>query len=93
MVSCVPSPHPLFCSMMGKAYLGQFWLGEARLAHLGGLAHGHITLCEGTLRKGLRGHILAGLAVGKGGLAGPRKPKAVLLAAPTASLAFWSAPT
>lgn len=79
--------------MMAKTHLGQFWLGEARLAHLGGLTHRHITLCEGTLRKGLGDHVLAGLAVGKGGLAGPRKPKAVLLAAPTASLGFWGAPT
>lgn len=49
---CLPPPPPT-PSIMVKAHLGQFWLGEARLAHLRGLAHGHITLCEGTLRKGL----------------------------------------
>lgn len=78
--------------MLATAHLGQFWLGEARLAHLGGLAHGHIALCEGALRKGLGGHILAGLAAGQGGLAGPRKAEAVLLAASTTSLAFGGAP-
>lgn len=31
------------------AHLGQLWLGEAGLAHLGGLAHGDIALRQGTL--------------------------------------------
>lgn len=45
------------------AVLGQLWLGEARLAHLGGLAHGDVALRQGPLGKGLGGPILAGLAV------------------------------
>lgn len=78
--------------LRAAAHLGQLGLGEARLAHLGGLAHGDVALCQGALREGLGRHILAGLAVGEIRLAGPRKPKAVLLASPTTSLAFWGAP-
>lgn len=36
-----------------RAHLGQLWLGKAGLAHLGGLAHGHVALGEGALREGL----------------------------------------
>lgn len=49
MASCVP-PTP---SARPRAHLGQFGLGEAWLAHLGGLAHGHVALREGPLREGL----------------------------------------
>lgn len=45
------------------SYLGKLWLGEARLAHLRGLAHGDVALCQRPLREGLGGPILAGLAV------------------------------
>lgn len=48
MCPLTPTPTSFLCCMM-QAHLGQFWLGEARLAHLGGLAHGDVTLCEGTL--------------------------------------------
>lgn len=44
-------------------YLGKFWLGEARLAHLRGLTHRDVTLCQWPLREGLGGSILADLAV------------------------------
>lgn len=44
-------------------YLGQLWLGEARLAHLRRLAHGDIALSQRPLGEGLGGPILAGLAV------------------------------
>lgn len=45
------------------AVLGQLWLGEARLAHLRGLAHGDVALCQWALGEGLGGPVLAGLAV------------------------------
>lgn len=73
-------------------HLGQLGLGEARLAHLGGLAHGDVALGQGALGERLRRHVLAGLAVGEIRLAGSREPKAVLLAPPTTSLAFWGTP-
>ena len=44
-------------------YLGQLWLGETRLAHLRGLAHGDVALCQWPLGEGLGGPIHAGLAV------------------------------
>lgn len=74
------------------AHLGQLGLGEAGLAHLGGLAHGDVALGQGALGERLRRHVLAGLAVGEIRLAGSREPKAVLLAPPTTSLAFWGTP-
>ena len=73
------------------AHLGQLRLGQAGLAHLGGLAHGDVALGQGALGEGLGCHILAGLAIGEICLTGPRKSKAVLLASPTTSLAFWGA--
>lgn len=45
-------------------YLGELWLGEARLAHLRWLAHGDVALCQWPLGEGLGGPILAGLARG-----------------------------
>lgn len=45
------------------AVLGQLWLGEARLAHLRGLTHGDVALCQWPLGERLGGSILAGLAV------------------------------
>lgn len=77
---------------VSPAHLGQLRLGEARLAHLGGLAHGDVALRQGTLREGLRCHILAGLAAGQVCLAGPRKPKPVLLTSATTRLTFGGAP-
>lgn len=44
-------------------YLGELWLGEAWLAHLRGLAHGDVALCQRPLGEGLGGSVLAGLAV------------------------------
>lgn len=44
-------------------YLRQLWLGEARLAHLRGLAHGDVALRQRPLGEGLGGPVLAGLAV------------------------------
>ncbi|TNN42701.1 hypothetical protein EYF80_047094 [Liparis tanakae] len=44
-------------------YLGQLRLGEARLAHLGGLAHGDVALGQRPLGEGLGGPVLADLAV------------------------------
>lgn len=44
-------------------YLGKLWLGEARLAHLRGLAHGDVALCQWPLGERLGGPILADLAV------------------------------
>lgn len=44
-------------------YLGELWLGEARLAHLRGLTHGDVALCQWSLGEGLGGSVLAGLAV------------------------------
>jgi len=46
-----------------KWYLGQLRLGEARLAHLGGLAHGDVALGQRPLGERLGGPVLAGLAV------------------------------
>lgn len=44
-------------------YLGQLRLREARLAHLRGLAHGDVALCQRPLGERLGGPILAGLAI------------------------------
>lgn len=52
-------------------YLGQLWLGEARLAHLRGLAHGDVALCQWPLGEGLGGPILADLTVWSVTLTGP----------------------
>lgn len=49
--------------MTVTCYLGQLGLGEARLAHLRGLAHGDVALCQRPLGEGLGGPILASLAV------------------------------
>ncbi len=57
-------------------YLGQLWLGEARLAHLRGLAHGDVALCQRPLGEGLGGPILAGLAVWSVTLTGTLVPRA-----------------
>lgn len=78
-------------SSVQPAHLGQLRLGETRLAHLGGLAHGDVALGQGPLREGLRCYILAGLAAGQVRLAGPRKAKPVLLASTTTCLAFRGA--
>ena len=61
------------------SYLGQFWLGEARLAHLRRLAHVDVALCQGPLGEGLGSPVLAGLT---------RAPSGPLAAAshPSASL-------
>ena len=48
--------------MTATCYLGQLWLGEARLAHLRRLAHGDVALSQGPLGEGLGGPVLAGLA-------------------------------
>lgn len=48
--------------MVLLTYLGEFRLGQARLAHLGGLAHGDVTLGERSLGEGLGAQVLAGLA-------------------------------
>lgn len=53
----------LFMFRDGDLYLGKLWLGEARLAHLRGLAHGDVALCQWPLGEGLGGPILTGLAV------------------------------
>lgn len=45
------------------SYLGKLCLGKARLAHLRGLTHGDVALCQWPLREGLGGPILTGLAV------------------------------
>lgn len=45
------------------SYLGKLRLGETRLAHLRGLAHGDVALCQRPLGEGLGGPILASLAV------------------------------
>lgn len=45
-------------------YLGQLWLGQAWLAHLGGLAHGDVALCQRPLGEGLGSPIQADLAGG-----------------------------
>lgn len=83
---------PAVLTSLPPAHLGQLGLGEARLAHLGGLAHGDVALGQGALGEWLGCHVLAGLAVGEIRLAGSREPKAVLLAPPTTSLAFWGTP-
>lgn len=48
--------------VFAMCYLGELWLGEARLAHLRRLAHGDVALCQWPLGEGLGGPILAGLA-------------------------------
>lgn len=48
---------------LALCYLGQLWLGEARLAHLGRLAHRDVTLSQRPLGERLGGPVLAGLAV------------------------------
>ena len=57
-------------------YLGELWLGKARLAHLRGLAHGCVALCQWPLGEGLGGPILADLAVWSITLTGALVPSA-----------------
>lgn len=45
-------------------YLGEIRLREARLAHLRGLAHGDVALCQWPLGEGLGGSVLADLTIG-----------------------------
>ena len=76
---------------MQCGYLGQLRLGEAGLAHLRGLAHGYVALCEWPLGEGLGGPVLAGLAVGPVALPGAMVTHATVpLAAATSDLALQS---